>query len=72
MITMLDTPKQISTYRMNVLLKSIELEKIGMRRHGPSAYSIVKAEFGFKGNRDSVYEQLKKKLTAELEELNKE
>jgi hypothetical protein len=31
-----------------------------MKRRGQSAYAIVKAEYGFKGNKKSVLEQMEK------------
>lgn len=53
------TGKQIDRYRAKVLLSALKLETMGMRRNGPSAYSIVKAEYGLKGSKLSVYDQLK-------------
>lgn len=53
-----NTPEQIARYRLTVLKHALRLEMLGMNRsRGPSAYSIVKKEFGFKGNKKSVYEQ---------------
>ena len=38
---------------------ALKLETLGMcRSHSPSAYSIVKQELGFKGNKQKVLEQL--------------
>lgn len=55
---MLNTPEQIARYRLLVLKQTLWLETRGMKRgRGPSSYSIVKKEFGFKGNKDSVYQQ---------------
>lgn len=46
------------TFRLLALKGALKLECLGMRRsRGPSAYSIVKREFGFKGNKNSVYTQ---------------
>jgi len=38
------------------------LEIAGMKRRGRSAYSIIKEEFGFKGNKQRVLKQLETKL----------
>ena len=60
------TGSQITDYRAKVLLSALSLECKGMKRshsqlfaYGPSAYSIVKREYNLKGNRQSVYNQLK-------------
>ena len=44
--------------RILALRKMLELETKGMTRRGKSAYLLVKEEFGFKGNRQKVLEQL--------------
>jgi len=53
------TGNQIDAYRAKVLLSALKLEILGMKRKGRSAYSIIKSEFNLKGNRQSVYDQLK-------------
>ena len=58
------TPEQISFFRLVALKGALKLETLGMKRRGRSAYSIVKEEFGFKGN--------KKKVLSQLEELIEE
>lgn len=50
--------ENIDRFRMQVLAKALKLELVGLKRRGRSAYSIVKEEFGFKGSRQSVYDQL--------------
>ena len=57
MIT-LDTPEQIDLFRFLSLRSALKLECLGMKRRGQSAYSIVKQEYGFKGNKKSVLEQM--------------
>lgn len=52
------TGKAINYYRAKVLLSALKLECLGMKRSGPSVYSIVKREYTLKGNRQSVYDQL--------------
>lgn len=39
---------------------ALKLEMLGMSRKGPSVYSIVKQQFGFKGSKKAVYEQLQR------------
>ena len=57
MIT-LETPQQIDMGRFIILRSALKLECLGMTRRGQSAYSILKAEYGFKGNKKSVLEQM--------------
>lgn len=40
--------------RLVALRGAVRLEALGLKRRGRSATSIVKAEFGIKGNRDKV------------------
>jgi hypothetical protein len=58
-MTTVITGKDIEAYRAKVLLSALKLEILGMKRRGPSAYSIIKSEFYLKGSRQSVYDQLK-------------
>ena len=60
MTTVLDTPEQIDMFRFISLYSMLKLECLGMKRRGQSAYSIIKAEYGFKGNKKSVLEQMEK------------
>jgi hypothetical protein len=53
-----DTPEQIDMFRFLSLRSALKLECLGMKRRGQSAYSIIKAEYGFKGNKKSVLEQM--------------
>lgn len=55
---MILTGKQIDFYRLAALKGALYLELKGMKRRGRSAYSILKSEFGLKGNRESVYKQV--------------
>lgn len=57
MIT-LDTPEKIDMGRFIILRSALKLECLGMTRRGQSAYSILKAEYGFKGNKKSVLKQV--------------
>lgn len=53
-----DTPEQIDMFRFLSLRSALKLECLGMTRRGQSAYSIIKGEYGFKGNKKSVLEQM--------------
>ena len=53
-----DTPEQIDAFRLRALRGALKLEILGMKRGGRSVYSIVKEEFGFKGNKVKVLQQL--------------
>jgi hypothetical protein len=57
-MTVLDTPEQIDMFRFLSLKSALKLECLGMSRRGQSAYSIIKAEYGFKGDKKSVLEQM--------------
>ena len=54
----------IERYRLCTLKSALKLEIAGMKRsrNQISAYSIVKEEFGFKGNKRKVLQQLEDKL----------
>ena len=54
----LDTPQAIDGFRTRMLRSALKLEVLGMKRKGPSVYSVVKREFGFKGDKQKVLDQL--------------
>ena len=57
-MTIVDTPKGIHVFRLLSLRGALHLELKGLKRgRGPTTYSIIKKEFGFRGNRERVYEQ---------------
>ncbi len=52
------SPAAIAHIRRFALLQALKLEIYGLSRgRPPSAYSIIKREFGLKGNRQRVCEQ---------------
>ena len=57
-----DTPEAIDRFRLVALKGALKMEVLGMTRRGQSVYSIVKQEFGFKGNKASVLKQLEQKI----------
>ena len=48
----------VEFYRLLTLRSALELEIGGMKNSRRSAYSIIKEEFGFKGNKQKVYDQI--------------
>ena len=59
---------QTKKVRMLTLKAALKLEIHGMKRHGRSAYSIIKEEYGFKGNKKSVLLQLEGRIKENMEE----
>ena len=57
-----DTPDKINMFRLLSLKGALKLEMVGMKRQGRSAYAIIKDEFGFKGNREKVLNQLQEHI----------
>jgi hypothetical protein len=61
------TGPQIDRFRAKVLLSALKLETLGMKRSkAPSAYAIIKAEYGLKGNKQSVYDQFAAIVNSEV------
>ena len=58
-MTVVITGENIGRYREKVLLSALKLEMLGLKRRGPSVYSIIRREFNLKGSRQSVYDQFK-------------
>jgi hypothetical protein len=56
-MTQILTGDAITTFRQRVLLSALKLECKGMKRNGPSAYSIIKREYNLKGTKQKVLEQ---------------
>tara|TARA_R100001509_G_C4774977_1_gene184320 strand:+ start:472 stop:678 length:207 start_codon:yes stop_codon:yes gene_type:complete len=60
-VTGLTDQDQIIKYRLKVLLSGLRLEMKGMSMaRGRTCYSIIKKEFGLKGNRKKVLAQFEK------------
>lgn len=51
------TGDAIAVFRRKVLLSALKLECKGMKRNGPSVYSIIKREYNLKGSKAKVLEQ---------------
>jgi hypothetical protein len=59
------TGNAINSFRLLALKSALHLETLGMKRHGASALSIVKKEFGFTGSKHIVYERFVSYLKCE-------
>ena len=57
-----DSAEQINMFRMSALKGALKLEICGMKRKGRSAYSLIKEEYGFKGNKQKVLKQLELRI----------
>lgn len=58
-MTALTTPAQIATYRLATLRTALKLETKGLRMsRGPTALSILRSEYGYKGKRDAILDQV--------------
>ena len=53
-----ESPSQIEDFRVLTLRSALRMEVAGLKSGGRSAYAIVKAEFGFKGSKQKVLDQL--------------
>ena len=58
------TGADIPAFRLKVLASALSLEIKGLKRNGPSAYSVIKKEFNLKGSRESVLTQLQELMAA--------
>ena len=57
-MNIIDNPEDIDLYSIMTKRSALVLEMRGMKRRGRSAYSLIKEEFGLKGNKQKVFEQL--------------
>jgi len=66
MTTIFDTPERINAYRLLTLRQGLRLQAKGIRMSNklPQASAIVKREFGFKGNLESITRQFENYLIA--------
>jgi len=66
MTTVISGEANVRNARVLVLRSALGLELKGLKRRGRSAYSIVKQEFGFKGNKQKVYDLLSAYIKANI------
>ena len=64
----IEQPNEIAMWRLCALKAALKLEVLGMKRRGRSVYMIVKEEFGFKGSKARVLEQLEEVINQRKEE----
>jgi hypothetical protein len=58
-MTMITNPAQIAHFRYLTLLSGLKLEIKGIRvSRGMTMYSLIKKEFGLKGTKTAVYNEL--------------
>ena len=62
------TPENINFVRMATLKSALKLEIAGLRRRGRSVYSIVKEEFGLRGNKRTVLADFEKLIEQKKDE----
>jgi hypothetical protein len=62
-MTQVLTGDAITMYQQRVLLSALKLECKGMKRNGPSVYSIIKREYNLKGTKQKVLEQFESMIT---------
>jgi len=60
----LDTKPQIEGYRLCAMRAALKLEILGIKHSRGSVYALIKRQFGFRGNKQSVLEQLNKHIEA--------
>lgn len=53
-----ETPQEFELYALLRLKSALKLEVAGMKHSKGSVYAKVKKDFGFKGNKQSVLDQL--------------
>ena len=66
---MIDKPRDIASFRYMTLLVGLRSEIKGLRltNKARTCYSIIKSEFGLKGNKQSVLKQYEK-ILSDMEE----
>lgn len=57
-MTMIDTKAGIEGYRLCAMRAALKLEILGLKHSRGSVYALIKRQFGFRGNKQSVLEQL--------------
>ena len=60
----------VGFYRLLSLRSALKLEMLGLKNSRRSAYAIIKEEFGFKGNRKKVYNQIDEYIKKLIKENN--
>lgn len=58
MATIIDTPEGMAAFRHLQLYHALKLELTGLKFSRGSVYALVKREYGFRGNKQRVFDQL--------------
>ncbi len=61
--------EQTEAYALIATLQALKLEIRGLRRRGPSVFSIVKKKYQLKGNKNSILVQFSAIVRQRLDEL---
>lgn len=65
----IDTPEGIRMYRLLALRSALKLETRGIKMTRYSICKIVRDEFGYKGNKQQVFEQFDAHVSALLADI---
>jgi len=65
---MLSGKQAVDFARLASLKAMLKLEMVGLKRRGSSAYSILKSDYGFQGNRHRVFEQAQAEVDKQIAE----
>jgi hypothetical protein len=68
-MTVIEGMDRVKMSQALTLRQALKLELLGLKRHGRSAYAIIKDVHGFKGNRKAVLEQLTRWIEQESQRL---
>ena len=70
-MTSIITGDDIKSYQFIARKGALKLEILGMKRRGKSAYSICKSEYGLKGSKQSVLDQMEAMIKKEEDKVSK-
>ena len=66
-MTALTTPGQIALYRLATLRTALKLEARGLKMSkGPTALSVLRKDYGYKGQRDAILAQVTADVAAQM------
>jgi hypothetical protein len=69
-MTVFDTPEDIWFAQLAARKAALKLELRGLSRHGRTAYSICKSEYGLKGTREQVLAQMERLVQEAIQRHN--
>jgi hypothetical protein len=69
-MTAITNPGQIALYRLATLRTALKLEARGLKMSkGPTALSVLRKDYGYKGSRDKILAQVTADVAAQMAEL---